>query len=328
MKNIIFYLFILLQTFSYSQVKKNGKPLSEEELKEVDTLVKPEEILFESSTLACKCIDSIPAINKSTKEKSIQIRKCIDDQVIAYQSAVKLSLIVYTEPTDSLNISINVNPESKEYKKYYYEIERDLMDNCSSLKNLIGSNDVEGKNSFSKNPDAIDAYNDGLKWLNANDYEKALPYFQKAVEIDANFAFAWDNLGIIHRNLGNYKEAIKAYKKSIDINEINRTPLQNLALVYMFQEKYKKAIRTYKKLGKINEDNPEVFYGIGNAYKNLEEYEKSLDNMCKAYNLYISQNSPYRTDAEKIINILYKKMKSDGKENRFKEILKSNNINY
>jgi hypothetical protein len=48
--------------------------------------------------------------------------------------------------------------------------------------------------------------------------------------------------------------------------------------------------------------------------------------MCKAYNLYIEQKSPYRTDAEKIINIIYSEMKKQGKENRFVEILKENNI--
>ena len=33
-----------------------------------------------------------------------------------------------------------------------------------------------------------------------------------------------------------------------------------------------------------------------------------------------------QVDAEKIINLVYKKMKEDGKENRFYEILKENNI--
>ena len=48
--------------------------------------------------------------------------------------------------------------------------------------------------------------------------------------------------------------------------------------------------------------------------------------MCKAYNLYIQQKSPYRADAEKVINIIYYEMKKQGKEEKFNEILKANNI--
>ena len=58
----------------------------------------------------------------------------------------------------------------------------------------------------------------------------------------------------------------------------------------------------------------------------LKEYEKGLDNICKAYNLYIVQKSPYRTDAELLISQLFKEMKNAGKETTFDEILKKNNI--
>ncbi|MDG2433581.1 hypothetical protein, partial [Flavobacterium sp.] len=66
---------------------------------------------------------------------------------------------------------------------------------------------------------------------------------------------------------------------------------------------------------------------LGNVYAlNLKEYEKGLDNMCKAYNLYVSQKSPYRTDAESIINMIYAELKKQGKETQFNQILKDNNI--
>ena len=54
--------------------------------------------------------------------------------------------------------------------------------------------------------------------------------------------------------------------------------------------------------------------------------EKALDNVCKAYNIYVKEKSPYRSDAEKVINMIYKEMKKDNKEEAFKKILKDNNI--
>jgi len=49
--------------------------------------------------------------------------------------------------------------------------------------------------------------------------------------------------------------------------------------------------------------------------------------MCKAYKLYVEQKSPYRTDAEKLIQMIYAEMKKNGKEEKFNEILKANNLN-
>jgi hypothetical protein len=54
--------------------------------------------------------------------------------------------------------------------------------------------------------------------------------------------------------------------------------------------------------------------------------EKALSYMCKAYNIYVKQKSPFRTDAENVINIIYKQMKKDNKEEAFNRILAENNI--
>ena len=48
--------------------------------------------------------------------------------------------------------------------------------------------------------------------------------------------------------------------------------------------------------------------------------------MCKAYNLYVKQKSPYRVDAEAQISRIYLEMKKVNKTDRFNEILKENSI--
>ena len=81
-------------------------------------------------------------------------------------------------------------------------------------------------------------------------------------------------------------------------------------------------------LRKLDEKNPEIYYEIGQIYyQHRKDYEKSLDYMCKAFNLYIEINSPYRSDAENIIKYNFNELKKMGKEDKFYEILKANNIN-
>jgi tetratricopeptide (TPR) repeat protein len=294
-------------------------------------------LLKEISVNACKCIDSVDTYNKSKKEISKGINSCIDKQMMAYQLGKQLSSIKdllkekegnYVE-NKQVNVEINVNPESDSYKKNYYEMETYLMDNCPAVKDKIAANDQIGEKSLSNNPDAMRFYELALDETKLGNFEKAIDYYKKALVYDKEFAFAYDNMGICYRRLNEFDKAIESYEKSLEIDPNGMMPLQNIGIVYIYKKQYKKAVKSYEKLAKIDPDNPEVYYGLGNVYAvHLAEYEKALTNLCIAYRIYTTQKSPYRSDAEKLIQIVYDEMKKEGKEDKFDEILKKNNINH
>lgn len=302
----------------------------------------PKEKLMNTSVeSACKCIDSINVYNKSRTDISNEVGACIDKQSLMYQMADKMLSLKDIEkqgndaPEDKngnkevkVTIEVNGNPDSQEYKKYYYAIERQLMANCKSLKEIIASNDKQNDKSMSKNPEAMAFYNKGYNDLKKENYKDALKNYEKAVKIDPEFAFAWDNIGLCQRKLGNYDLALSAYNKSVEIDPKGLMPLLNIAVVYQYKKEYTKAIEAYQKVTAIEKNDPEIYYGIGQIYAvHLKDLEKGLDNMCIAYNLYIAQKSPYRTDAEKLMTYLYNELKKEGKEDVFNSILKKNNIN-
>ena len=232
------------------------------------------------------------------------------------------------DKTKDSNININFDEKSQDYLDSKRELEDYLMANCESMKFVLATNDRENENSYSQNPKARDYYTKGVNQSNNKNYAKALEYFLLAVKEDSNFPFAWDNLGYCYRQLGEYDKAIEAYKKSIELDPNHAFPIQNLAVAYTYKKEYQKAIDTFELLKKLDSENPEIYYGIGQIYfQYLKEYEKSLDYMCKAFNLYIKNNSPYRADAENIIRYNFTEMKKLGKEDKFYEILKANNIN-
>lgn len=314
-------LIILVVSF---YVSGNCQEASE---KKTDTLLK------ELSENSCKCVDSIDTRNKTKEEISIEVSKCIDNQTEAYQISSILTNIDLLTPIEKdgkkeINININTKKDSKEYKEYYFKIERYMMNNCQSMKSKIASNDIENYFSVSKNPKAKKMYSKGIRQSENGNYKRAITYFEKALKIDSLFAFAWDNIGICNRKLNNYDEAIYAYNKSLELDPLGLMPLQNIAVAYEYKKEYDKAIKAYQSLEELDSQNPEVYYGIGRVYAFfLNDFEKGLDNICKAYNLYIKIKSPYRTDAEKLINSIYTEMKKDGKTDKFDEILKENNIN-
>lgn len=298
------------------------------------TKVPTDTLLRELSDNSCKCIDSIPIYNKATDAVTQEISDCIDQQAGALQLGKKLLSIEDLktgtkgkETKKQVDISININKNSDEYKQAYYELERFLMSSCTAIQEKVAATEKQSSKSVSENKKALEFYSLGLKESKKENFEKAADYFEKAVLEDPEFAFAWDNLGISYRRLNNYDKAIEAYSKSIAIDPNGLMPLQNIAVAYVHKEEFNNAIKAYEKLAKVDRNNPEVFYGLGNVYAvQLKEYEKGLDNMCKAYNLYIEQKSPYRTDAETIINMIYGELKKQGKEAQFNQILKDNNI--
>jgi tetratricopeptide (TPR) repeat protein len=320
MKNILSVIIFI--SICYAGVSQESKKSGSETL------------LKELADNGCKCVDSINTFNKAKAEVVKEISDCIAKQAGAYQMGSKLMEIddlkedaEIVDGKKQINISINMNENSEDYKKYYYELERYMMANCSSLKEKIASNEKLSANSISENEKALDYYYKGLEEVKKENYEKAVHYFEKAVKEDPEFAFAWDYLGVNYRRLNNFDKAIECYKRSLEIDPNGLMPLQNIAIVYQYKKEYSKAIEAYEKLAEIDKNNPEVYYGIGNVYaSNLNDYEKGLDNMCKAYNLYIELKSPYRADAEQMINIIYSEMKKQGKEKEFNKILKANNI--
>lgn len=274
---------------------------------------------------ACNCVDSVNTATVENKKKREAIAACIDKEVSAYELALQLlNTLKASGGEKTIYIS---DKKSDQYKHYYYEIERRLKDSCEVLNKALNTNDETSEKSFSENPKAKEAYNKGVKMLEQNKYADAIPWFEKAVETDPEFVFAWDNLGVCYRRTGKYEKAEAAYKASLKIEPSGKTPLQNLPIVYKMQNKNNEAIAAYKDLLKYYPDDPEVYYGISLIYyDNLKDMEKALDNMCKAYNIYVEQKSAFRSDAEKVINMIYSQMKKDNKEDLFYKILKENNI--
>lgn len=316
-KSLVVILFMCFSQFGIGQENGNTKK---------DTLLK------KLSENACKCIDSIDTKNKGKDEITKETGKCIDVQAAAYQVGSKLMNVdlvsLSNAGNQSIDINIDLNKNSNDYKQYYYEMERYLMNNCNALKMKVGANDIENDKSVSNNPEAVKEYSSGIVYFKNEEYEKALPYFEKAVKIDSVFAFAWDNMGICNRKLNNIDAAIYDYNRSLALDPNGIMPLQNIAVAYEYKKEYDKAIASYVTLSELDSFNPEVYYGIGRIYTvYLNNQGKGLENMCKAYNLYVKQKSPYRTDAETIINQIYTEMKKRNMVTQFNEILKQNNIN-
>jgi tetratricopeptide (TPR) repeat protein len=130
-----------------------------------------------------------------------------------------------------------------------------------SLADLVAAS---GRNKRAK---AVQAFRDGLSFLSKDDCEKALPYFEKAVESDGNYAEAWAQTGFCREKLGRHGEAIEASKKAVSLRPSAESYF-NIGLASYYLKNYREAAENYRQAIRLDPYNAaDAHYALGLVYR-------------------------------------------------------------
>ena len=164
-----------------------------------------------------------------------------------------------------------------------------------------------------RNEAARQSYNKGLELADEGNPDEAVKEYAKAIDLDANYCDAMDNLGQLLRQQGKLDEAIYWYKRSIGVLPANRAARTNLAVAYVHQGKKDAAISEYRILLKMNPLDPEGYYGLETVYLTFKDPGAAAEQFKKAEQHYIDLNSPLVSDAHYALGLTYYEMKEYGK---------------
>ena len=147
----------------------------------------------------------------------------------------------------------------------------------------------------------------GVSYRDIGDYNKAIEYHEKALEIRINALGEnqpelYNNLGISYDGLGDYNKAIEYHEKALEIriNTLGENhpdvadSYNNLGISYDGLGDYNKAIEYHEKALEIRINTPgenqnhrniirsyvflgKIYYGLGDYGKAIEYYEKALE---------------------------------------------------
>jgi len=141
----------------------------------------------------------------------------------------------------------------------------------------------------------------GIKYSENGNYDKAIEYHQKAIDINPELYEAHFNMGLSFSNKGLYNEAIKCFQKAIEIKPDFDLAYGNMANIYYKKGNIDKAIECYQKAINIYSDNTKVMMGKGinrlllkgKSFSRLRIWKKQLKNMKKlrSYIIKVHQNS-------------------------------------
>ncbi|WP_313893810.1 tetratricopeptide repeat protein, partial [Psychrobacillus sp.] len=161
-------------------------------------------------------------------------------------------------------------------------VEKDVIDSTlyfilALLNSKLQRNDAIIANytkAIEINPEYALAYNNrGIANQNFKKYEEAIADYTKAIEINPEYALAYNNRGSAYGNLDKYEEAIADYTKAIEINPEYASAYNNRGIANKNLEKYEEAVADYTKAIEINPAYTSAYNNRGNVYGKLEKYE-------------------------------------------------------
>lgn len=176
---------------------------------------------------------------------------------------------------NDFNAAINIEPTYAEafYRRGISQLKsRRYMEAIEDFKQSY-----ELDNKPEKNPGVYDGQ--GCCYHALRDYDKALTFFNTAIDKDQTNTQFLMNRAQCYYDLRMFTESIRDLTQALQINETDPQVLYRLGLAYYAFEKYKKCIKTLKAAitsEPFHSYEADIFYHIGLAYCNQEKFEKSI----------------------------------------------------
>ena len=159
-----------------------------------------------------------------------------------------------------------------------------------SLSELMASS---GRNKRAK---AVQFFRDGLSFVSKNDCEKAITYFEKAVESDSSYADAWAQSGFCNEKLGRHAEALEASKKAVNLRPSAESYF-NIGLASFYLKQYREAAEAYRASIKLDPYNAaDAYYALGLVYRDWGKGDEEI----QAYKQAIKQRPDYTVAYERL----------------------------
>jgi len=141
----------------------------------------------------------------------------------------------------------------------------------------IGSNWLNSKRNS-----AINEYNKGVKKSELGQHSQAIADYTKAIEIDNEFADAYNNRSAAYNDLGQFDKALADSSKAIQIDPRLAMAYSNRSGAYIGINQFEKALEDSSKAIQIDPRLAIAYYNRSIADIQLFQFEKAIEDSSKA----------------------------------------------
>jgi len=128
-----------------------------------------------------------------------------------------------------------------------------------------------------------------------------IEYYNKAIQLNPQYAAAYNNRGDAYQALGRVDDAFQDFSRAIEFNPENAPAYINRGNIYQQRGKHKEAIDDFSKAIELEPEYTLAYSNRGTSYKNLGRFEEALQDFNKAIRLnpkyasaYINRGDVYR----------------------------------
>jgi tetratricopeptide (TPR) repeat protein len=152
--------------------------------------------------------------------------------------------------------------DSRHYYRYQYLINKYGLDYSNKIDSDIENLPVIDQKAW----EFLDL---GNEYYLSGDYEKALAAYENALNIEPEFAIAWNAKGNVFYNLYRYADAVSSYNQAIRINPKYANAYSNRGTTYANLGDYEKAIGSYNLALEYNRNDINILQNLGTVYEQI-----------------------------------------------------------
>lgn len=150
-------------------------------------------------------------------------------------------------------------------------------------RNIVWRSDLKlWMDSLNKSPRKARPYRiyaDSLK--KANDLDRAIMYYRKAMQLDSQSPMTYNNLGVILEDKGMLDQAASLYRQALSIWPDYPDALNNLGNICLKQGRIDEAASFFRKAIKLKRD-PDYYYNLGSTSQREEHWDEAITWITRA----------------------------------------------
>ena len=128
-------------------------------------------------------------------------------------------------------------------------------------------------------------YRGAARYWKKNDFDNAITDYTNAIELDPEYADAYNHRGISHFSNGDIDNAISDYTKAIELDQEFTEAYKDRATAYFGNGDFDKAITDYTKAIQLDPDDTNIYNYRGLAHFRNSEIDKAIDDFSRAIQL-------------------------------------------
>ena len=186
----------------------------------------------------------------------------------------------------------------KNLQQEYDNLKKQMEQLKQGYNSASYSEQIEIKKSVAQNNkyfDALLALEQGNNSYFVKQYQKAIESYTTAINLNPNFAEAYNNRGNAYIQLQNYQQATQDLQNAVRLNNSDARIHNNLGGLYLLQRNYSSAISEYTMAINLNPNLFTAYYNRAGAYCSLGQFQQALPDVQRAMAL-----NPSDTDAQNL----------------------------